>query len=92
MHCHPCYVLTSKFYLTGMETSAKIDANSFHRCGDGTGALDSPRGPIEGGQGAVSGRFYQATPEALELALYRVVVAVERVAPLSVTLLCQVLS
>ena len=77
MHGHTCHVLTSKFYLTGMETSAKIYADTFDRCGNGTGALDSSRGPIEGGQGAVSGGFYQATSETLELALYRVVVAVE---------------
>jgi hypothetical protein len=77
VHGHTCYILTSKLNLARMETSTKVYANTSDVCGNGPGALDSSRGPIEGGQGAVSGGINQPTPETLELALNRVVVAVE---------------
>jgi hypothetical protein len=58
VHGHACHVLTPKFNLAGMETSAKIYANTFDRFGNRPGALDSSRWTIEGGQGAVSSGFY----------------------------------
>ena len=84
VHGHAGDVLAADLELTGVESSADVDAQSSEGVANGDGAVDGSSRSVEGGHEFISDRVDFLAAEALQLAAHGPVVAVEDLTPLAV--------
>ena len=76
VHGHAGDVLAADLELTGVESSADVDAQSSEGVANGDGAVDGSSRSVEGGHEFISDRVDFLTTETLQLAAHGPVVAV----------------